>query len=245
MSFQETPVSHAKDEFVRIAIVTEGPTEEQFVTDFLAPYLQQASGGRIYAQGMKVKTGYAASGRPATGGGGWYAKTGLCYNTFIRDLLAQPQWQVVTTMIDYYGFPKDFIQKAGLENPGCEELENQLRDAYKTGVRQGKWVPFVVKHEFETLVIAGALHGTSSVFSEDDVAVMREWKQSALGVEEINDSEQTAPSKRLVALKARSTVPYQKLVDSSAVFAAARFTDVLGECPHFANWVACLLALAE
>lgn len=60
----------ARRDPIRIAVVVEGPSEQQFVTNFLAPYLAGASSGRIYAQAMTVKTSLAANGRLSSGGGG-------------------------------------------------------------------------------------------------------------------------------------------------------------------------------
>lgn len=102
----------------------------------------------------------------------------------------------------------------------------------------------MVKHEFETLVIAAALHGSSQVFTVGEVKQLQKWKNTAHGVEEINSSAQTAPSKRLKALKTKAKVPYRKVADSAAVFTTVRFEDVMAECPHFADWITRLLAYA-
>lgn len=227
-----------------IAIVAEGPSEQQFITNNLAPYLQQASGGNLFAQAIVVKTSVAANGKARFGGGGWYSGARTGYDSLIRMLLEQPQWQGVSTMIDYYGFPQDFIRKAGLVNPRCEDIEEKLLEYYRNREQPGKWLPFVVKHEFESLVIAAALHGKSTVFSNAEIHQMTLWKDAAGEVEEINDSPQTAPSKRIIQLKESSPVPYRKLPDTKEVFDHTRIEAVMDECPHFAGWVENLLSFA-
>ena len=227
-----------------IAIVAEGPSEQQFIANILVPYLQKASGGNLFAQAIVVKTSVAANGKARFGGGGWYSRKGTDYDSLIRMLLAQPQWQGVSTMIDYYGFPQDFIRKAGLVNPRCEDIEDNLLEYYRNREQPGKWLPFVVKHEFESLVIAAALHGKSTVFSNAQVRQMAGWRDSSGGVEEINDSPQTAPSKRIIQLKESTPVPYSKVRDTKEVFDHASIEAVMDECPHFAGWVANLLSFA-
>ena len=229
---------------VEIAIVAEGPSEQQFIVNYLDPYLRQASGGKLYTNAIVVKTGVGADGKACSGGGGWYSRATAGYDSLIRRLLAEPQLQGVSTMIDYYGFPRDFIQKAGLSAPKCEELEQKLLECYTKREQPGKFLPFVVKHEFETLVIAAALHGSSTVFSSAEIRQMAGWKDSSGGVEEINDSLQTSPSKRIIRLKERSKVRYRKVPDSTDVFDHAPFEAVLKECPRFAGWVAKLLSFA-
>lgn len=120
-----------------------------------------------------------------------------------------------------------------------------MLNLHKKAAQSGKWLPFVVKHEFETLVIAAALHGSSNVFSKSDVSEMRRWAKKARGVEEINNSPHTAPSKRIIKLKAGSTVPYRKIQDSTAIFETTRLEDVMSECPHFETWVQSLLSTAK
>ncbi|STY80877.1 Uncharacterised protein [Mobiluncus curtisii subsp. curtisii] len=84
-------------------------------------------------------------------------------------------------MIDYYGFPQDFMRKAGLVNPRCEDIEDKLLECYRNREQPGKWLPFVVKHEFESLVIAAALHGQSTVFSNAEIRQMAGWRDSSVG----------------------------------------------------------------
>lgn len=229
---------------VEIAIVAEGPSEQQFIVNYLDPYLRQASGGKLYTNAIVVKTGVGANGKACSGGGGWYSRATPCYDSLIRSLLAEPQLQGVSTMIDYYGFPRDFIKEAGLVAPKCEDLEEKLLECYTKREQRGKFLPFVVKHEFETLVIAAALHGSSTVFSSAEIRQMAGWRDSSGGVEEINDSPQTSPSKRIIQLKEHSKVRYRKVPDSTDVFDHTPFEAVLKECPRFASWVAKLLSFA-
>ena len=132
-----------------------------------------------------------------------------------------------------------------MHNPELQELENQMLNRYKITAKFGNWLPFVVKHEFETLVIAAALHGSSNVFSNSEVREMQRWAKKARGVEEINNSPHTAPSKRIIKLKTGSTVPYRKIQDSTEIFERTRLEDVMSECPHFETWVQSLLSTAK
>ena len=58
--------------------------------------------------------------------------------------------------------------------------------------------------------------------------------------EEINDSQQTAPSKRIIELKAR----YAKVTDGILISQKIGLDTMRVQCPHFNEWIGKLEALA-
>jgi hypothetical protein len=84
-----------------VKIYVEGQTEETFVRDVLTPHL---SGIGVYPTPVLAKTKREKSGRAFKGGLTSYAKV----RRDILRLLDDSSAAAVTTMLDFYGLPKDF-----------------------------------------------------------------------------------------------------------------------------------------
>ncbi|ROQ65097.1 uncharacterized protein DUF4276 [Rathayibacter sp. PhB152] len=209
-----------------IVILVEGQTEEAFVNQVLQPFIGTSV---AYLQPIVVHTARTADGTTFRGGGKW-----AHYEAQLRRLLHQPHWSLITTMIDFYGYPSDAPQcdcTSVHAQPGC--ATSRERAIARTFAYDSRFVPFLALHEFETLVIAaGAASG--DVLGRSDVAdtfrsLVAEVSDNA---ELINDGPATAPSKRvLLALP-----DYSKVRDGVAVL-----EDDLGPAlaftPRFREWV--------
>ncbi len=97
----------------------------------------------------------------------------------------------------------------------------------------GKWLPFVMLHEFETLIIASGA-GMPSILGDARAPIeFRRMIGEAGGAELINDGVSTAPSKRV-----QSVLPaYRKAQDAVAALEGWDFDQVLATCPRFADWI--------
>jgi len=163
----------------------------------------------------------------------------------VNHLLENPGC-IATTMVDYYALPhKDVVgrpgraQATGLrtaqEKAHC--VENALRDdlVMELGHRFNpqRFVPFVVMHEFEGLLFsdcAAFSRGISRPNLEPDFKKIRDQFPTP---EEINDSPDTAPSKRLEAL-----VPgYQKPFHGVLAVLEIGLVRIREQCPHFDGWL--------
>jgi hypothetical protein len=210
----------------QVAVVVEGQTEEGFVADVLGPHLLNDD---IHVQPIVVATSRAANGSKFKGGGGWshYARD-------LTRLLSEPHWTVVTTMIDFYAYPADG-PGAGCPTPHVPRTCVALRQAAMATVfTDPRFLPFVMLHEFETLVFASAL-GRSTVLDSPALAAGLQAEAAAFGndVELINDSPTTAPSKRIQ----RIWPEYSKSTDGVAATAEVGVPALEGPCPHFAAWL--------
>ncbi|GAB3706516.1 DUF4276 family protein [Mariniluteicoccus flavus] len=130
-----------------VAILVEGQTEEAFISRVLAPHLGQA----VWLTPIIVHTKRTAGGAHR-GGGTWRG-----YREKLQRLSAESHWDMVTTMIDFYAYPSDAPAakchpQGGHRAASCADLREQgIRREVSTKV-----TPFVMVHEFETLVIAAA-----------------------------------------------------------------------------------------
>ena len=102
-----------------------------------------------------------------------------------------------------------------------------------------RFLPFVMMHEFEALLFSdcGAFcRSVDRVELEPQLAKIRAGFASP---EQINDSPQTAPSKRIEALMPR----YRKPLDGVNAARAIGLDRMRAECPHFNDWLERLVAL--
>ena len=218
----------------QVALVVEGQTEEQFVQHVLSACVPSD----VYLTPLIVRTGRTARG-VAKGGGHWKH-----YRPKIHNLLREPHWDVVTTMIDYYGYPGD---APGRGVPAGKSLQERVESreramAEDLGAESDeRFLPFVMLHEFETLVLTACTQ-LPDVFGDPAVprSARRVLSQFDDEPERINEGPATAPARRVEKL-----LPgYSKPQDGVAILAEADMDEVMKLCPHFARWVTKLRELS-
>ena len=160
-----------------------------------------------------------------------------------RDLghwLAEDRTAYLTTMFDLYRLPADF--------PGFVEAR-RLADPYQKvryieatlaeDIADPRFIPHVQLHEFEGLLfsevgqIDAVLHTLGAPSRIKDLAKIRAGFDSP---EEINDGEDTAPSKRIVTFYPS----YDKVVLGSLIAEQIGLAKMRAECRHFDAWMATL-----
>lgn len=217
-----------------VAIVVEGQTEEVFLNDVV----QGSLGDGVWLQPIIVRKGQSASGRPHKGGGGWKH-----YAQMLTTLSGQPQWDLITTLVDYYGLPGDA--------PACSCTPSHVSahdcaDARQAGIADAigdpRLRPFIAVHEFEAIVIAAAAASPHVLGSEK---AAREFqfllRQHNGNAETINDGVNTAPSKRVAAV----IDGYAKTRDTVPIIREAGLDAALAHCPRFAGWISELQELGR
>jgi hypothetical protein len=182
---------------MRLVVVVEGQTEEAFVRDVLTPHL--ADWGVFTAAtivGTPKRRGSAALQK---GGGDWGK-----WERDIRRVLGNPR-QVglrVSTLFDLYGLPGGF---PGLtEHRGdqdtlrrCKNLEAALASTFD----DARLIPYIQRHEFEALALASLESLEALLDAPEDKRGLEALRREiqGKGPEDIDDGQDTAPSKRLGA----------------------------------------------
>lgn len=218
---------------IRLGIIVEGRTEERFVRDTLGPHLAHHG---VYAFPTQVGTPKRRGGaRLHKGGGDWPR-----WERDIRRVLGENSGADfrATTLFDLYGLPRGFPgldEHASAEsNARCDMLQKELGAL----ISDRRFIPYLQRHEFETLVLA-ALPSLRDLFdAEDDLVGVMGLERDVAGVcvEDVNDGKETAPSKRLLRL-----VPgYQKAVHGPYAVELAGLSTVRQRCPRFDAWVSVL-----
>lgn len=219
----------------RVIAVVEGSTEQTFIRDVLAPWLWDAS---------RVELVASAAGKPGKKGGNNYAKVK-------RDIikhLKNPHFQKVTTFFDFYGMtPKwpgriDARRKSHAHKPLT--VEKALHDDIKEEVGSdmiGRLLPYIQMHEFEALLFADTSALPDVLRKPSTKDELDEIRATYATPEEINDSALTAPSKRIVSIYPFYQKPFHGVLAAKLVTVDV----MIGECPHFKEWVTALQSFGE
>lgn len=211
----------------RVNIVVEGQTEETFVRDVLVHHLAALN---VFVTARMVATS------PGFRGGL------VAYGKAKRDIerwLKQDKEALVSTMFDLYALPADFPQRDVPRQQGetAHDWALRMEKAFAAELNNPRFIPYLQVHDYEALLFSDVtLLGTQLAATPREQAKLQEIRSSFPTPEDINDSPQTAPSKRLLKL----FPAYQKPVDGVLSAQKIGLQVMRRECPHFAEWLASL-----
>ncbi|NEQ97679.1 MAG: DUF4276 family protein [Cyanothece sp. SIO2G6] len=219
----------------RVFILVEGETEEDFVNEILAPHLYHKG-----YQAVTVKLMGNARQRNRRGGiKGWTAVR----QEIIRYLNTDPSIYI-STMADYYALPKGgnngwpgrFESPAQLHSNKAKYVENALKKDISDGLSplaSNRFIPYVMMHEFEGLLFSDCQAFARSIGHEDLIPALQSIRDKYDSPEEINDSPETHPSKRIIDL-----VPeYEKPLYGNLAAMEIGLSALRKECPGFDRWL--------
>ena len=225
----------------RLLVHVEGRTEFLFVNDVLAPHLYNLGYVSVRARVM-------GSAQESARRGG-IVPWAIARQRILNNLRADSEL-VISTMVDYYGMPPDW---PGRSNPftaamspshRAEEIENALLqdvcNEMGADFNPDRFIPYVMMHEFEAMLFSDC-HALATAIGHPDLsASLQEIRNDFNTPEEIDDSPDTAPSKRIGAL-----IPaYQKPTMGVQAAQTIGLEAIRNQCPHFAAWLARLESLS-
>ncbi|QFU85300.1 DUF4276 family protein [Amycolatopsis sp. YIM 10] len=214
----------------RLHLLVEGQTEEEVVRLVLSPYL--AARGWIVTSSI-VRTKQSADAR--RGGVTSWAKI----ERDIRMLLGSTKLRVLTTLFDYYGFPADAPGMADRPTGSAADRVRHVERALVAAVGDHRFLPHLILHETETWVFAAGTELAELRWTPELADGLKHDIAAAGGAELINDSPDTAPSKRLIAY----CDGYAKVVEGPLAIEDLGIEGLKRQCPHFAGWLTRLEAL--
>jgi len=144
----------------------------------------------------------------------------------------------VSTLVDFYGFQDRAARtRAQLE----ADIAAAARDI-TTGYDPRYVLPYVQMHEFEGLLFTNPTHfeWAEDGWSEDVKAKLMAVAQAFPNPEDINDSPETAPSKRILSIFPEGT--YSKPEHGPLIAEAIGIDAMRQKCAQFDAWVAHLQA---
>jgi hypothetical protein len=214
-------------------VFCEGPTEQGFCKQVLVPHLYSV--GFLHVPTIRVA--YSWKGGVAHRGG-----VGR-YEPLRKDILNNLKKRRgkdvhFTTLLDLYGLPSDFpgkdrnVRNANDPTPYVLALEA----AFGQDIGDPRFLPYLQLHEYETLLYSD-LDAFAIAFENCQNAVeqLKDDVKDFPTIEHINDSQRTAPSKRIIRVlpnyKGRKAVAGP---DIAEYIGLARLRE---KCPHFDAWL--------
>ena len=195
---------------ILLAIAVEGETEEAFVNKVLADVLQRRG----------------VDPTPILLGGDVRVER-------VAAEMAKLYWSFdfVTSLVDFYGF-------RGKSTETREELEQLILQAVGHEIHrawnESRVFPYVQQYEFEGLLFSDVTTFATSPDAPDGCVEQLRWIRSQFKTpEDINDSWETAPSKRVMSVIPR----YNKVVNGSLIAEAIGWDIIRDGCPRFNDWL--------
>jgi hypothetical protein len=212
----------------RVIAVVEGYAEQGFVRDVLAPWL----GNR--GVGLTARL----VGKPGHKGGvGEYPRA----RGDMLALLKQESVTFVTTMFDFHRMPDSWPgrKKAAKlaharKGPTVEQaIIDDIAKILGSKFDRRRFFPYIQMYEYEALLFSRPVVISEVVTNPDIADDLQAIRDEFDTPEEIDDSPETAPSKRIEKL----TPIFQKPLHG--VIAAQRIgiDEIREECPHFNEWL--------
>ena len=183
----------------RCLLLVEGQTEELFVRQVLQPHMRTLG---IDTVPTVITTKRVLSGPDHKGSVSDYERVDRQVRRLLGDTAA-----TVSTMLDYYGLPRDFPGMSDRGTLSAKDHVVHIERKFGDAIANDRFIPNLMLHEFEALVFAD-LGRCSWVLKDAKMQHLQDARRAVSTPEDINDNPATAPSKRL-----RSACPgYDKSV---------------------------------
>ena len=205
----------------RLMIYCEGTTEESFVKEVLAPYFwnMHVIVNPISADGV--------------------SKYSLIKKDLVRLCKGDPT-AIITTMLDYYGLPN--------ETPGVSSAAGTIYDkaqhieiAVEADFNDQKNLLFNLSvHEYEGLLFS-CISAFDHIANDKQLSELKAITENYETPEHINDSYDTAPSRRLEKIISE----YSKVTDGTSIAKRIGIEEISSKCKHFERWINKLTAWAK
>jgi len=221
-----------------VVVIVEGKTEEIFIQKILKPYL--ASRG-VYIRATQVT-------KPGEKGGD------VKFSRVFKDIerhIKQRKDTIISIFVDYYGIKSDWpgvkdtihkkyapVQISDMINAATKEVIVQSFDANRADIR---FIPFLAVHEFESLLFSDS-ETLAALLNIKQTIIDKIIDEYGGNPESINNSPQTAPSKRLASLVPSGK--FDKIRMGINVAEAIGIDKMRSRCHNFNSWLIALESTA-
>lgn len=219
---------------IRVRVVCEGQSEVQFINDVLRDSFSR----------LNIHLFASLLGKPGHKGGN------VKFARLLTDVRAQLRQDVTAhcaTFFDFYRLPADFpgkreaqAKRTSSEKAGCvlREMNTALRNQLGEDELR-RFVPYIQMHEVEGLLFSDPA-ALARAINSDPLRQQFEKIRSEFGTpEDINDSPQTSPSKRIGAL----FKGYDKPLHGSLAAKEIGLDKIRKQCSLFDGWLKRIEAL--
>lgn len=226
---------------VRLYLFAEGQTEQTFADNLIKPHLAQY---QVFMHNPVLIAHAKKKGRVHRGGGHNYIPM---KNDIMRFLKQEKSSEVFfTTMIDLYAIDPDFPGLAEAESIRQDPLRRVefLEQRFAADLGDKRFIPYIQLHEYEAYLFSDpACFEYLSAESTKEIEALQSVANQYQTPELINDGQQTAPSKRIMA----QFPDYEKAKSTFGPQLAERIglQVIRSTCPHFNQWLSKLESLGE
>lgn len=220
----------------RLLVHVEGETEESFVNEILGRHLQDHGYSKVSAR-------LVGNARARTRRGG--IRSWEAVRSDIVGHLKEDMGGVATTMVDYYGLPQRgagaWPGRAVAASMSFDKRASTVEGALYEDVRAtmgatfdpGRFVPFVLMHEFEALLFSDCERFAAVIGRPEVTDRLRAIRATFSTPEEIDDSPETAPSKRIKEIVSGYEKPFMGTLAALEI----GLERIRRECRHFDGWL--------
>lgn len=205
----------------RLVFIVEGDTEIILVEKLIMPYILNL-GINIP---MNVQTIVTNRKQHKKGGVSSYGK-------FRNERTLSQGNVIVTTFIDFFKLPTDFPNFT-LDSKYICEIENGILNDFESNQFL---IPYIQSHEVEALMFSERTGFELVIDDDQKLKEIDEIMTQYPNPEEINNSPENAPSKRLSKI-----FNYDKVSDGELIFDSIKIESILEKCPRFKSWIENLL----
>jgi len=198
----------------RLVFLVEGNSEVVFVNKFIIPYLY-GSGFQNPVNAQTIITNRKQ-----------HKKGGVVNYDYLKNDLKRIIAQgnvIVTTLIDFFKLPPSFPNYT-TDAQHISDIEQGVADDFADFP---DLIPYIQKYEFEALMFS-KIDGFEIVMDDDkQLREIQDIINKFPNPEDINNSPQTAPSKRLERVFAIGHERYEKVVHSELIFETLDIQSIL------------------
>ncbi|QIK59685.1 DUF4276 family protein [Dysgonomonas sp. HDW5A] len=222
----------------RLIFIVEGDSEDEFVKRILKPYFV-SKGVPEYLVKSYIIT--------MSGGGHGFNNIEHFKNT-IEPVLHYKDEPVITTLIDHYRLNSEkkltgynqCIKESDIEKR-LAKMEEKLNDAVQSIKAYRFFIPYIQRHEFETLLFADPEQGFDLESEERIKQDIIDLCNSFASIEDINCTPEGAPSVRLKEIYSKYKKKYEKGAEAVDIAELTTIEKILDKCPRFKNWIDTLI----
>ncbi|MCD7813572.1 MAG: DUF4276 family protein [Lachnospiraceae bacterium] len=212
-----------------VYIYCEGPTEESFVNELLYPYFFNLG---IYVFPI-VCTSKRTSEIKLRGGVSTFGKI----RKELTMLCKSHPHEYVTTMFDYYAMPAE-TPEIRFQDADIFNRTDHVEEAIEKELALPNLKFHFMLHEFEGILFSRP-ESFLMIADERTVDAIRKIRDAFPTPEHINNSYETAPSRRLSQI-----IPGYAKIRHGTILSKDMGIDVIMEqCPHFRKWIREIAAL--
>lgn len=211
-----------------VYIYCEGQTEESFVNEVLYPYFLNMS---IVVSPIVCQTKRTTS-KKYTGGVSDYLKI----KKELTMICKGHRHEHVTTMFDYYKMPVN-TPSIDCNEPDIRKRMKIIEAAINADIGEANCNFHFMLHEFEAILFSSP-KSFYLIADDETVDKIQQIRDSYQTPEHINNSVETAPSKRLETLIPR----YAKIKNGTLLAKDMGIDCILEQCLHFREWVEAIIA---